>query len=240
MKRAFSIAVVLTALVATVGSASPVYNPKFHAPPGHFTPGELVDIVLVNEGTVPVTMGKVWDLRRSGGDHSATYVWPDDRLELAAGGRRVWRWDQFVNACYGECANVREGDPAPAGRYAVTITLDGYEETARFTLGEHFTLGFEGRPGVEFTVFVGSQPEIDQMRAEAQAQDKSLIVSGIVRKRRAYNADWNFSMGPHSIVLGEFFIEVCDASPFYVQRHKKAWLGQRWCPWSSYVERVGR
>jgi hypothetical protein len=41
-------------------------------------------------------------------------------------------------------------------------------------------------------------------------------------------------------VLGEVFIEVCDAAPRYVERHKKAWLGERWCPWSSYVSKTGR
>jgi hypothetical protein len=46
-------------------------------------------------------------------------------------------------------------------------------------------------------------------------------------------------MGPHSIVLGEVFVEVCDGSPFYVQRHRKEWLGERWCPWDSYVKRIG-
>jgi hypothetical protein len=47
-------------------------------------------------------------------------------------------------------------------------------------------------------------------------------------------------MGPSSIVLGEVFVEVCDGDPNYVERHRREWLGERWCPWSSYVKREGR
>jgi hypothetical protein len=47
-------------------------------------------------------------------------------------------------------------------------------------------------------------------------------------------------MGTRSIVLGQVFTEVCDASPTYVQNHRADWLGRRWCPWSSYVKRAGR
>lgn len=240
MKRTVCVAAALIVLWASSVSASPVHNPKFHAAPGRFAPGEVVSIVLVNEGTTDVTMGKTWDLSYRDGDGTAFYQWPDDQLVVAPGEQRVWQWDQLVNQCYGECQNVRAGDPAQAGRYEVTTTVDGNEETARFSLGQYFTLGFESRPGTEFSVFAASQPEVDRMTAEASASDKTLIVSGVVRKGRTYNGAWNFSMGPRSIVLGEVFIEVCDASPYYVQRHRSEWLGERWCPWSSFVESVGR
>lgn len=239
MKRTL-VGIALVALISAAASASPVYNPRFHAAPGRFVAGEVVDIVLVNEGTVEVTMGKTWDLAYTEGDGTAFYQWPDDQLVVAPGEEVVWRWDQLVNQCYGECQNFRAGDPAPPGRYEVTTTVDGYEQTATFTIGQFFTLGFENRPRLEFKVFVATKPEIEQMTAEANATDKTKIVSGIVRKGRAFNDRWDFSMGPMSIVLGDFFIEVCDGSPGYVQRNRSDWLGERWCPWSSYVKRVGR
>jgi hypothetical protein len=55
-----------------------------------------------------------------------------------------------------------------------------------------------------------------------------------------YNQPWSYKMGSRSIVLGEAFIEVCDASPTSVENHREDWLGKRWCPWSSYVKRAGR
>ena len=226
--------------VVPTATASPVYNPKFDAPPGRHVLGEPVEIELVNEGTTAITMGETWDLTYLDGDGSAFYQWPTDELELKPGERLVWTWDQRVNQCYGECQNVRQGDPAPAGRYEVTTTIDGYEETATFTLGQYFTVGFTSRQKIEYVVYVATQEEVDLMTAEAAAEDKTLIVSGLVQKKRPYNSFWNFTMGPRSIELGEVFIEVCDGSPWYVQKHRDDWLGERWCPWSSYVKRVGR
>jgi hypothetical protein len=242
MRRTLCIVAAVLVLGVTAVAASPVFNPRFNASPGRFTMGEAVEIILVNEGTTDITMGSTWDLSYVDGEGTAFYQWPDDRLVLEPGETRVWRWDQHVNACYGECQNPYEGDPAEPGRYEVTTTVDGEEQRLGFYLGEYFTIDFRNLDEEEFTVFVASSPEIEQMAAEAgkRKRDRRLIVSGIVQKKRAYNANWKFSMDPGSIELGEVFIEVCDASPRYVQRHRDEWLGERWCPWSSYVKRSGR
>jgi hypothetical protein len=108
-------------------------------------------------------------------------------------------------------------------------------------IGQFFQVGFDHLSEEErFTVFVNRANDIEQMTAEAEAQDKTLMVTGIVRKTAPYNDPWTISMGPGSIVLAEVSIEVCDADPYYVQDHRRAWLGDRWCPWSSYVAAVGR
>lgn len=241
MKRSLVVlALLLVSSLGTAAPASPVVRYDFKAAPGRHVLGDPVAIRLVNQGTTTITMGKTWDLASLDGNGTAFYQWPFRDFDLAPGEERVWMWDQRINACYGECKNVRAGDPAEAGRYEVTTTVNGEQARLRFSLGRYFTLGFDGRPNIEFSLFVATQPEITQMTDEAHADDKTLITSGIVRRGRPYNSDWNFSMGPHSVVLGEMFIEVCDGSPFYVQRHRKEWLGERWCPWGSYVKRVGR
>lgn len=244
MKKTFLPAFLVLVVFATAAPASPVFNPKFNAAPGHHRLGDGVAIRLVNAGTTTITMGQTWDLKWLDGDGTAFYQWPADKLQLKPGAERLWIWDQRVNRCYGECQNVSAGDPAQAGRYEVTTTINGDDSvvTAKFNLGEYFILGFRGRPQAEFTVFVATQDEVDAMRAEAARpmKDKHLITSGIVRGFRRFNPDWKFSMGPRSIVLGEAFIEVCDGSPYYVQRHREEWYGERWCPWGSYVKRVRR
>ncbi len=213
---------------------------RFMTPPGPELLDTSVEIRLENRGNTTETVGETWDLDYLDGEGSALYLWPEDELELEPGESLVWTWDQRVNQCYGECVNVREGDPAPPGRYQVTTTIEGVDKTVKFGLGQVFTIGFEGRPEAEFVVYATTQPEIDQMTAEAAAEEKTLIVSGIVRKGRpSFNPEWRISMGPNSILLGEVFIEVCDGSPYYVQKHRDDWLGERWCPWSSYVKRVG-
>ena len=90
---------------------------------------------------------------------------------------------------------------------------------------------------IDFTVFSNRADVVEQMRAELERpQEERQIVAGVVKARRpGYNADWEFILGPRSIFLGEVFMEVCDGSPYYVEKHRAEWRGQQWCPWSSYV-----
>ena len=238
MKRAFPVAAALLVLFAATGSASPVRSWDFHASTKTAGVGDEVAISLFNDGTRSITMSDVWEISPVDGGSTAQYYWPEDQVEIEPGNVVTWYWDQHVNQCYGICQNVREGDPAPVGRYVVTATVDGKEVTTRLSIGQFFTLGFRERTA-EFSVFVSTQQEIDQMTSEANSDEKTLIVSGIVKKQVPYNSRWKFSMGHRTIELGEVFIEVCDGSPGYVNRNRDDWLGDRWCPWSSYVKRVG-
>ncbi|MFN2388618.1 MAG: hypothetical protein ABR575_03290 [Actinomycetota bacterium] len=61
-----------------------------------------------------------------------------------------------------------------------------------------------------------------------------------MRRGRPYNPAWSYTVGPSSIFVGEVFVEVCDASPEYVEENRREWLGEQWCPWSSNVQAVGR
>lgn len=244
MKRASLVAVALLVLVglfAGSAPATPVSTWLFYASTKTVGVGDEVAISLINDGTATVTMSDVWQIEPIDGGASAQYVWGDEELELEPGEAVTWRWDQFVNRCYGICQNVREGDPAPMGRYVATATVDGEEVRARFSLGQFFTLGFRHIDAADFVVFVSTAPEIEQMTAEAQEprRKRKVITSGLVAKRVPYNSEWNFSMDHRSIALGDVFTEVCDGSPGYVERHRGEWLGDRWCPWSSYVKRVG-
>lgn len=241
--RRFSLFLALVSLglsLAPPAAAYTVIDP-LNTDQSNYAFGEAITIEFVNSSDGQTQLGKYWRITNSDtGEEVALYQWPDDKTSVRRYGSRSWTWHQLGPACYGECQNVSPGEQVPAGRYTVTIEIDGEPFSHDFTIGQYFTLGFEARPAIEYTVFVGSQPEVDQMTAEADAEDKTLIVSGLVRRGRDYNDDWKFSMGPRSIVLGEAFIEVCDGSPFYVQRNRSEWFGERWCPWDSYVKRVGR
>ena len=106
--------------------------------------------------------------------------------------------------------------------------------------GAFFTLGFNGS-NQTFVILARHQTAIRELRADlSKPRRERRIVSGIVRTRKPYNEPWSYTMGPQSIALDEAFIEVCDASPTYVQNHRADWLGKRWCPWSSYVKHAGR
>ena len=106
--------------------------------------------------------------------------------------------------------------------------------------GAFFTLGFKGS-NQTFVILAREQKAIRGLRADlSKPRPERRIVSGIVRTERPYNHPWSYTMGSRSIVLAQAFIEVCDASPNYVENHRADWLGRRWCPWSSYVKHAGR
>jgi hypothetical protein len=206
----------------------------------HHTPGAPVFIVLQNVTDDAQRLDTPWTIRHTKTHEVvAQFHWTRDELRLAPGETAVWEWDQRSGPHRTEPSPPDEGERVGPGGYQVTIGTSTGDVKRRFHIGRFFTLGFEGRDA-EFVVFVNERKPIDLMKAEAAATDKTLIVSGKVRGQRRYNGDWSFSMGPGSIVLGEVFIEVCDGSPGYVERHRKEWLGKRWCPWSSYVASIGR
>ena len=203
-----------------------------------------VTITFDNASGEAIAMSDRWSVRDvRTGDVVATHAWSEDQLTVAPDETRTWVWNQ-VSGCHGACPEPQPGAPVwqiQAGVYEAIVPTDQGELRARFQTGEYFTIGFTSRPGAKFIVYVNRPEDVTEMRAEAETDDtEKQIVSGIVRRAKRYNPDWNFTMAPGSIVLGDMFIEVCDGSPYYVQRHRSEWLGQRWCPWSSYVEKVGR
>lgn len=207
----------------------------------HHRPGAPVIAVVQNVSDESQRIEPRWTITHAKtGEVVAQNHWSNTERRLAPGETAVWEWDQREGSYSSEPAppDVEEERVRPGG-YVLTVDADDPKLTRRFQIGRFFTLGFEGRDET-FVVFVNERRPIKLMRAEAAAEDKTLIVSGIVRDAARYNRDWSYTMGPGSIVLGEVFIEVCDAAPRYVERHKKKWLGERWCPWSSYVLKTGR
>lgn len=199
---------------------------------------EPVEIILRNDTseTVTTTTWTIHDLRAR--EPVAEYRW--DGTEIQPGEELTWSWTQ-ERICEGVCPEPwPEEERTYPGRYSVVAKTSTGNHVTHFRIGQYFRLGFEAQPALSFTVFVDRLNDINKMTEEALAVDKTKIVSGLVRKQRSYNPDWNFTMGPGSIILGEVFVEVCDASPSYVQRHRADWLGRRWCPWDSYVAAVGR
>ena len=205
--------------------------------------GKTVEITLQNHEQTAVELIGPWTITDARSGQQVSHYFFSDERELAPGEKIVWAWMQD-DACYGSCQNVRAGEPVGPGVYVASVETSLGVEKRRFQIGRYFTVGFRcGETDCswdDFVVYVNTPDEVAQMEAEAVSAEKTLIVSGIVRRARPYNRNWRFSMGPGSIVLGEVFIEVCDGSPRYVQRHRSEWVGERWCPWSSYVEKVGR
>ena len=218
--------ILLSLMPASAGELPRIVSAK-----NRYRIGEEVVVRLVNRSSKPVDFRNPMRITdRFTLEEVARIRSEEPGTTIAPGGKRTFIWDQ-----------THEGAQVDAGRFtAVVHTSEGGVGT-RFSIGRYFTLGFDGRPNTSFVVYVITQPEVDQMTEEASREEKNLIVSGVVQLRELrYNPDWSYVMDPRSIVLGEVFTEVCDAAPQYVENHKRQWKGERWCPWSSYVERVGR
>lgn len=242
VKRSLSVAAVLTSIsLALPAAAVARIDPQLTSDRQRYRSQVSVAITLMNRADYPLEFENPWRIENSDGETVARFSWADEANPVGQGDTRTWTWDQSPNDCGSDGACTDVGGYVPPGRYtAIVETQDGQARTT-FLIGEYFTVGFESRPKLEFVVFAAEAQAVEQMRSEAVAEDKTLIVSGIVRPgHTGYNPDWKFTMGPTSIVLGEVWIEVCDGSPYYVQRHRDEWKGQRWCPWSSFVKRVGR
>lgn len=236
-----AVLILCLALPSGMAMAESPELPRLEVGKKRYLKGQDVRITIDNDTNNYVSFDSPWRIVNTKGESIAAYHWEEDETTLAPGDIATWVWDGTPNECSANGCTKVGGIPA-AGRYFASVQIRG-DETLRkgFLTGRYFTLGFESRPKTTFKVFVAREKALGQMRAEAKAEEKSLIVSGIVRLGRlGYNSDWSFYMAPRSIVTGEVFIEVCDGSPYYVQRHRKEWNGDRWCPWSSYVKRMGR
>ncbi len=237
-----TIAVVAAAVAALVvpaplGAAEKIFEAHLKR---HHRPGAPVVAVLQNVSGERQRIESPWTITKAKtGEVVAQIHWTKSERALAPGETAIWEWDQRRGSYSTEPSPPEEEERVGPGGYVLTMDEDDPRLVHRFHIGRFFTLGFEGRDDT-FVVFVNERKPINQMKVEAEAEDKTLIVSGIVRDGARYNGDWSYTMGPGSIVLGEVFVEVCDASPRYVEKHKEQWLGERWCPWSSYVAATGR
>jgi hypothetical protein len=215
-------------------------RPDFDTDKDRYRHREMVVTKLHNDTDRTLRLTSEWSIREKGGPVRARMYWGEPLDEVAPGETRRWRWPQDFNDCgrpQGACTDV--GGNVPPGRYEVQAELDGEKITRRFDIGRYFTLGFS-RSSDEFILWANDERTIRRLTREARAEERTMIVSGVVRRERPYNPDWSYSMGPRSISLSETAPESCDQAPRYVEAHRAGWMGKRWCPWSGYVKRAGR
>ena len=244
MKRLLAISVTLLVL-ATAFPASGAARPVLLVGNSRNVMGTDVRITLVNRGDSPLTFENPWVVRDSKGQPHGRFYWAEEsERTIAPGESRTWRWDGTPNSCGSDGACTDVGGMSGADRYTATVKTSAGEVRASFLMGRYFTLGFRcGESDCDydpFAVFVARHGAMRTMMHEARSSEPTQIVSGIVKGAKPYNSNWSYTMGPRTIVLGEVFTEVCDSNPRYVENHRRAWRGERWCPWSSYVKKIGR
>lgn len=235
-RRALAIVVFLLAS-GTLTYASEK-EPTLAADRQRYVPGQDLVITLTNQTDRSLTFQNPWVIE-TGGERAAQVSFPDRRL--APGESRQWK--MLLDPCTPEITPPCE-EPTrhfAGGRYRALVQTSAGTLVDRFRIGEYFTLGFR-KSAHTFVVYPIDPETIRQMEQEVAKPEvkRNLITAGIVRWARPYNSAWSFTMSPPTIITGEVFIEVCDASPEYVEKNRDQWTGKQWCPWSSYVKAIGK
>ena len=95
-----------------------------------------------------------------------------------------------------------------------------------------------------FVIRLNHQDKIDQAREilSGPAKDRFMVIGKIIKKKERYNPRWSYHLDPATIEFAESAVEVCDATPSYVEEHLEeaggAFLpGLTWCPWCSRLAR---
>jgi hypothetical protein len=108
----------------------------------------------------------------------------------------------------------------------------------------YFLITSSGRSATKFVVEITKGRSIRKARTiiagTYTGQDRAL--SGeIVEGPTAYNPMWQFSLDAPTVRFFSLAMEVCDATPGYVENHLAEWMQspllKRWCPWTSVLER---
>ena len=231
----------LTALVFPTSGATAAGTVDTDTDKPRYVDGERIIVRVTNGSSSRVRLEDPIEIVASdSGEVVATYHRSGSDT-LSPGEVFEWNWDQWEGECRDDCPRPEIYPPrlVGPGRYIARAHIDEGTFEAAFSIGQYFTLGFrEG--GERYGIFSFDPATVAELKKEAEAQEKSLIVSGtVVRGRADYNTGWPFFLRPRSIVTGEVFTERCDARPGYVARHLSEWAGETWCPWSSYVLSVG-
>jgi hypothetical protein len=85
-----------------------------------------------------------------------------------------------------------------------------------------------------FYVSITNPPGIDQAIALWRGQSQANIPVGQLEcGNGTHNCGWTWRMNPASITFAEITIEVCDATPSYVQMNCSSFPNGQYCPWSA-------
>src|SRR5690348_9783958 len=73
----------------------------------------------------------------------------------------------------------------------------------------------------EFVFKLTEDAKIEEARKilRGEQKDKIHVIGRLVKRPASYNPGWSYHMDPATISFFEMAIEVCDASPTYVEDH---------------------
>lgn len=92
--------------------------------------------------------------------------------------------------------------------------------------------------GERFRVWVTNRATIRQIYALQRGTSTANIPSGKILPgpgRARHNAPWHWHLDPNDISMADVTIEVCDATPSYVEAHRAEFIHNlgRYCAWGA-------
>jgi hypothetical protein len=97
--------------------------------------------------------------------------------------------------------------------------------------------------GERFRVWVTNPQTIQQIFDLRDGTSQATIPNGRLLRgpgRRRHNAPWHWHLDPQEIEMAENAIELCDATPSFVESNRNEFIEQvgRYCPWSAQLVNV--
>jgi len=96
----------------------------------------------------------------------------------------------------------------------------------------------------QFIARIDDPAQVEVARRLLSGQQAHLILIGNVQEGSGgFNVDprtgreWGWSLAPDSITFSEVAVEVCDATPLYVEENLAEWITvvKRYCPWNGDI-----
>ncbi|MEW6440674.1 MAG: hypothetical protein AB1640_07010 [bacterium] len=132
----------------------------------------------------------------------------------------------------------------PAAAFAFALAACGDSDEAGTPSAPdslvQFAFGLHGQPlgSSRFVAATGDAMVLEKARGELAlpAFQRRLHIHGPLASGDGdHNQGWSWHFVPGEWDLVELSIELCDGTPRYVEDHLDEWVGQTFCPWSSYV-----
>ena len=92
---------------------------------------------------------------------------------------------------------------------------------------------FDSPPSTDtFVIKLIDSQRIQEARDILATGARKMVVGTIIKQPVYYNSPWSYHLDPRSIGFAEFAIELCDASPRFLEENLDIAYPD-WCPWSS-------
>ncbi len=142
----------------------------------------------------------------------------------------------------GACSRPAEEPPQQTGDGPAASPAPAERPKRPRTKPVFFKVGFPSEKEGTFVLRLTDPEKIMAARNAVRDPDNNPhhVMGTLVKKSARFNPGWSYHLLPRSVEFFDQAVEVCDATPQYVEEHLEEACGAflpdcRWCPWSSKV-----